>query len=150
MQAALIQFDSEVISLLRRIRAIVRDNTAFGGENHVRGQSGGARLICRQNSEGFPRPGSTEAARNGRGRGLAIERAKRAFGAKYANVSRIRDNSQSNRHNRLLKPVINIKYATSHGGHYSHGFIDSVTANSSRLKVITLTGTRLFWITMRY
>jgi glycine hydroxymethyltransferase len=94
-------------------------------------------IIQNKTSEGFP------AARLHGGSGvmdevesLAIERAKKVFGARYANVQP-HSGTTANQIviTALLEPGDRIlSMATSHGGHFSHGSIDSVTAKFFEIK----------------
>ena len=134
LQAALIQFDPEVHKLIAKEYERLQDTIQLlAAENQCSRAALAALGSILQNKtcEGFP------AARLHGGssvmdevEGLAIERAKRAFGAKYANVQP-HSGTTANQIviTALLRPGDKIlSMATSHGGHYSHGFIDSVTA----------------------
>jgi glycine hydroxymethyltransferase len=134
LQAALIQFDPEIHKLITKeyerlqgtIQLLAAENQCSRAALAALGS-----ILQNKTCEGFP------AARlhGGSGvmdevEGLAIERAKRAFGAKYANVQP-HSGTTANQIviTALLKPGDKIlSMATSHGGHYSHGFIDSITA----------------------
>ncbi len=134
LQAALMQFDAEIHKLITKeyerlegtIQLLAAENQCSRAVLAALGS-----ILQNKTSEGFP------AARlhGGSGvmdevEGLAIERAKRAFGAKYANVQP-HSGTTANQIviTALLKPGDKIlSMATSHGGHYSHGFIDSITA----------------------
>jgi len=88
-------------------------------------------ILQNKTSEGFP------AARLHGGSGvmdeieqLAIARAKEAFAAKYANVQ---PHSGTTANQIAITAILEpgdkiLSMATEHGGHYSHGSIDSVTA----------------------
>jgi len=134
LQAALIQFDPEVHKLIAKEYERLQDTIQLlAAENQCSRAALAALGSILQNKtcEGFP------AARLHGGssvmdevEGLAIERAKRAFGAKYANVQP-HSGTTANQIviTALLRPGDKIlSMATSHGGHYSHGFIDSITA----------------------
>lgn len=134
LQAALIQFDPEVHKLITKeyerltgtIQLLAAENQCSRAALSALGS-----ILQNKTSEGFP------LARLHGGSGvmdevekLAIERAKKAFGAKYANVQP-HSGTTANQIviTAILKPGDKIlSMATSHGGHYSHGFIDSVTA----------------------
>jgi glycine hydroxymethyltransferase len=134
LQAALIKFDPEVHKLITKeyerlqgtIQLLAAENQCSRAALAALGS-----ILQNKTCEGFP-----EARLHG-GSGvmdevekLAIERAKRAFGARYANVQP-HSGTTANQIviTALLKPGDKIlSMATSHGGHYSHGFIDSVTA----------------------
>jgi glycine hydroxymethyltransferase len=134
LQAALIQFDPEVQNLIikeyERLQATIQ---LLAAENQCSRATLAAlgSILQNKTSEGFP------LARLHGGSGvmdevekLAIERAKKAFGASYANVQP-HSGTTANQIviTAILKPGDKIlSMATSHGGHYSHGFIDSVTA----------------------
>ena len=134
LQAALIQFDPEVHKLIAKEYERLQDTIQLlAAENQCSRAALAALGSILQNKtcEGFP------AARLHGGssvmdevEGLAIERAKQAFGARYANVQP-HSGTTANQIviTALLRPGDKIlSMATSHGGHYSHGFIDSVTA----------------------
>jgi glycine hydroxymethyltransferase len=134
LQAALIQFDPEIHKLIAKEYERLQDTIQLlAAENQCSRAALAALGSILQNKtcEGFP------AARLHGGssvmdevEGLAIERAKRAFDAKYANVQP-HSGTTANQIviTALLRPGDKIlSMATSHGGHYSHGFIDSVTA----------------------
>ncbi|MGD0571540.1 MAG: serine hydroxymethyltransferase [Sedimentisphaerales bacterium] len=134
LQAALIRFDPEVHKLITKeyerlqgtIQLLAAENQCSRAALAALGS-----ILQNKTSEGFP-----EARLHG-GSGvmdevekLAIERAKEAFGARYANVQP-HSGTTANQIviTALLKPGDKIlSMATSHGGHYSHGSIDSVTA----------------------
>lgn len=134
LQAALIQFDPEIHKLITKeyerlqgtIQLLAAENQCSRAALAALGS-----ILQNKTCEGFP------AARlhGGSGvmdevEGLAIERAKRAFDAKYANVQP-HSGTTANQIviTALLRPGDKIlSMATSHGGHYSHGFIDSITA----------------------
>ena len=134
LQAALIRFDPEVHKLITKEYERLQDTIQLlAAENQCSRAVLAAlgSILQNKTSEGFP------AARLHGGSGvmdevekLAIERAKKAFGAKYANVQP-HSGTTANQIviTALLKPGDKIlSMATSHGGHYSHGFIDSITA----------------------
>ena len=130
----MIQFDPEVHKLITKeyerlqgtIQLLAAENQCSRAALAALGS-----ILQNKTCEGFP------AARLHGGSGvmdeverLAIERAKKAFGAKYANVQP-HSGTTANQIviTALLKPGDKIlSMATSHGGHYSHGFIDSITA----------------------
>jgi glycine hydroxymethyltransferase len=134
LQAALIQFDPEIHKLITKeyerlqgtIQLLAAENQCSRAALAALGS-----ILQNKTCEGFP------AARlhGGSGvmdevEGLAIERAKQAFSAKYANVQP-HSGTTANQIviTALLRPGDKIlSMATSHGGHYSHGFIDSITA----------------------
>jgi glycine hydroxymethyltransferase len=94
-------------------------------------------ILQNKTSEGFPAArlhgGSSVMDEVER---LAVERAKRAFAAKYANVQP-HSGTTANQIviTALLEPGDKIlSMATSHGGHFSHGFIDSITAKFFRIE----------------
>jgi len=134
LQAALIRFDPEVHKLITKeyerlqgtIQLLAAENQCSRAALAVLGS-----ILQNKTCEGFP-----EARLHGGScvmdevEKLAIERAKKAFGAKYANVQP-HSGTTANQIviTALLKPSDKIlSMATSHGGHYSHGFIDSITA----------------------
>ena len=134
LQAALIQFDPEIHKLITKEYERLRDTIQLlAAENQCSRAALAALGSILQNKtcEGFP------LARLHGGSGvmdeveaLAIERAKQAFGAKYANVQP-HSGTTANQIviTALLKPGDKIlSMATSHGGHFSHGSIDSITA----------------------
>jgi glycine hydroxymethyltransferase len=98
-------------------------------------------IVQNKTSEGFP-----EARLHG-GSGvmdeieqMAIDRAKKVFGAKYANVQP-HSGTTANQIviTALLEPGDKIQsMATSHGGHFSHGSIDSVTAKFFKIESYTV------------
>ena len=134
LQAALMQFDPEIHKLITKeyerlqgtIQLLAAENQCSRAALAALGS-----ILQNKTSEGFP------AARLHGGSSvmdevekLAIERAKKAFSAKYANVQP-HSGTTANQIviTALLRPGDKIlSMATSHGGHYSHGFIDSVTA----------------------
>jgi glycine hydroxymethyltransferase len=134
LPAALMQFDPEVHKLIAKeydrlqgtIQLLAAENQCSRATLAVLGS-----ILQNKTSEGFP------AARLHGGscvmdevEKLAIERAKTVFSAKYANVQP-HSGTTANQIviTALLRPGDKIlSMATSHGGHYSHGFIDSVTA----------------------
>jgi len=134
LQAALMQFDPEIHKLITKeyerlqgtIQLLAAENQCSRAALAALGS-----ILQNKTCEGFP------AARlhGGSGvmdevEGLAIERAKQAFSAKYANVQP-HSGTTANQIviTALLRPGDKIlSMATSHGGHYSHGFIDSITA----------------------
>ncbi|MGD1042199.1 MAG: aminotransferase class I/II-fold pyridoxal phosphate-dependent enzyme, partial [Sedimentisphaerales bacterium] len=134
LQAALIQFDPEVHKLIAKEYERLQDTIQLlAAENQCSRAALAALGSILQNKtcEGFPAArlhgGSSVMDEVER---LAIERAKRAFCAKYANVQP-HSGTTANQIviTALLRPGDKIlSMATSHGGHYSHGFIDSVTA----------------------
>jgi len=88
-------------------------------------------VVQNKTSEGFP-----EARLHGGSavmddiERLAIERAKRVFGAMYANVQ---PHSGTTANQIVITAMLEqgdriLSMATSHGGHFSHGSVDSVTA----------------------
>ena len=88
-------------------------------------------IVQNKTSEGFP-----EARLHGGSavmddiEQLAIERAKRVFGAQYANVQ---PHSGTTANQIVITAMLEpgdriLSMATSHGGHFSHGSVDSVTA----------------------
>jgi len=98
-------------------------------------------ILQNKTSEGFP------AARLHGGSAvmdsieqLAIDRAKQVFGAKYANVQP-HSGTTANQIviTALLEPGDKIlSMATSHGGHFSHGSIDSITARFFKIESYTV------------
>jgi len=94
-------------------------------------------IVQNKTSEGFP----GTRLHGGSGvmnevESLAIERARQVFGAKYANVQP-HSGTTANQIviTALLKPGDRIlSMATSHGGHFSHGSIDSITAKFFRIE----------------
>jgi glycine hydroxymethyltransferase len=134
LQAALIQFDPEIQRMITSEYERLQDSIQLlAAENRCSRAVLAAlgSIIQNKTSEGFP------AARLHGGSGvmdevesLAIERAKKVFGAKYANVQP-HSGTTANQIviTALLEPGDRIlSMATSHGGHFSHGSIDSVTA----------------------
>jgi glycine hydroxymethyltransferase len=134
LQAALKQFDPEISRLIEKeyerltgtIQLLAAENQCSRAALAALGS-----ILQNKTSEGFP------AARLHGGSGVmdeveksAIERAKKVFNAQYANVQP-HSGTTANQIviTALLKPGDKIlSMATNHGGHYSHGFIDSVTA----------------------
>jgi glycine hydroxymethyltransferase len=134
LQAALKQFDPEISRLITKeyerltgtIQLLAAENQCSRAALAALGS-----ILQNKTSEGFP------AARLHGGSAvmdevekLAIERAKKVLGAKYANVQP-HSGTTANQIviTALLRPGDKIlSMATSHGGHYSHGFIDSITA----------------------
>jgi glycine hydroxymethyltransferase len=98
-------------------------------------------ILQNKTSEGFP------AARLHGGSAVidsieqaAIGRAKEVFGAKYANVQP-HSGTTANQIviTALLEPGDNIlSMATSHGGHFSHGSIDSITTRFFKIESYTV------------
>jgi glycine hydroxymethyltransferase len=98
-------------------------------------------ILQNKTSEGFP------AARLHGGSAVmdsieqtAIDRAKQVFGAKYANVQP-HSGTTANQIviTALLEPGDKIlSMATSHGGHFSHGSIDSITARFFKIESYTV------------
>jgi glycine hydroxymethyltransferase len=98
-------------------------------------------ILQNKTSEGFP------TARLHGGSGVidsieqtAIDRAKQLFGAKYANVQP-HSGTTANQIviTALLEPGDKIlSMATSHGGHFSHGSIDSITARFFKIESYTV------------
>lgn len=98
-------------------------------------------VLQNKTSEGFP------AARLHGGSAVidsieqvAIDRAKQVFGAKYANVQP-HSGTTANQIviTALLEPGDKVlSMATSHGGHFSHGSIDSITARFFKIESYTV------------
>jgi glycine hydroxymethyltransferase len=134
LQEALIRFDPDIHKLINKEYERLRDSIQLlAAENECSRAVLAALGSILQNKtcEGFP------AARLHGGsavidevEALAIERAKQAFGAKYANVQP-HSGTTANQIviTALLEPGDKIlSMAASHGGHFSHGSIDSITA----------------------
>jgi glycine hydroxymethyltransferase len=133
LQAAIIQFDPEIHKLITKEYQRLQDTIQLlAAENHCSRAVLAAlgSILQNKTSEGFP------AARLHGGSGvmdevelLAVERAKRAFGARYANVQ---PHSGTTANQIVLTALLDkgdriLSMGVSHGGHYSHGFIDSLT-----------------------
>jgi glycine hydroxymethyltransferase len=133
LQAAIIQFDPEIHKLITKEYQRLQDTIQLlAAENQCSRAVLAAlgSILQNKTSEGFP------AARLHGGSGvmdevelLAVERAKRAFGAKYANVQ---PHSGTTANQIVLTALLDkgdriLSMGVSHGGHYSHGFIDSLT-----------------------
>jgi len=132
--AELVQSDSEIYKLIageyerlqNTIQLLAAENRCTRAVLAVLGS-----ILQNKTSEGFPK------ARLHGGSGvmdeieqLAIVRAKEAFAAQYANVQP-HSGTTANQIaiTAMLEPGDKIlSMATEHGGHYSHGSIDSVTA----------------------
>jgi glycine hydroxymethyltransferase len=134
LQAALIKFDPEVHKLItkeyERLQGTIQLLAAESQCSRAALAALGS-ILQNKTCEGFPKArlhgGSCVMDEVEK---LAIERAKKAFGARYANVQP-HSGTTANQIviTALLKPGDKIlSMATSHGGHYSHGFIDSITA----------------------
>ena len=134
LQAALIQFDPKIQRMITSEYERLQDSIQLlAAENRCSRAVLAAlgSIIQNKTSEGFP------AARLHGGSGvmdevesLAIERAKKVFGAKYANVQ---PHSGTTANQIVITAMLEpgdriLSMATSHGGHFSHGSIDSVTA----------------------
>jgi glycine hydroxymethyltransferase len=134
LQAELIKSDPEVHNLIAREFQRLQDTIQLlAAENQCTRAVLAAlgSIVQNKTSEGFP-----EARLHGGSavmddiEQLAIERAKRVFGAQYANVQP-HSGTTANQIviTALLEPGDRIlSMATSHGGHFSHGSVDSVTA----------------------
>jgi len=133
LQAALMQFDPEIHKLITKEYQRIQDSIQLlAAENQCSRAVLAAlgSILQNKTSEGFP------AARLHGGSGvmdeveqLAVERAKRAFGAKYANVQ---PHSGTTANQIVLTALLDkgdriLSMGVSQGGHYSHGFIDSLT-----------------------
>jgi glycine hydroxymethyltransferase len=133
LPAALIQFDPEIHKLITKEYQRIQDSIQLlAAENQCSRAVLAAlgSILQNKTSEGFP------AARLHGGSGvmdeveqLAVERAKRAFGAKYANVQ---PHSGTTANQIVLTALLDkgdriLSMGVSQGGHYSHGFIDSLT-----------------------
>ena len=134
LQAELKSSDPEIYGLIGReyqrlsesIQLVAAENRCSRG---VLGALGS--ILQNKTSEGFP------AARLHGGsfvmdsvEGLAIERAKRVFKARYANVQ---PHSGTTANQIVITALLQkneriLSMATSHGGHFSHGSADSITA----------------------
>jgi glycine hydroxymethyltransferase len=133
LRAALIQFDPEIHKLITKEYQRIQDSIQLlAAENQCSRAVLAAlgSILQNKTSEGF------HAARLHGGSGvmdeveqLAVERAKLAFGAKYANVQ---PHSGTTANQIVLTALLDkgdriLSMGVSHGGHYSHGFIDSLT-----------------------
>jgi len=134
LQDALIQFDPEIHKLINKEYQRLNDSIQLLAAENECSRAVLATLgsiLQNKTCEGF------HAARlhGGSGvidevEGVAVERAKRAFGAKYANVQ---PHSGTTANQIVITALLNpgdriLSMATSHGGHFSHGFVDSITA----------------------
>jgi glycine hydroxymethyltransferase len=134
IQEALVQFDPEIHKLINREYQRLRDSIQLlAAENECSRAVLAALGSILQNKtcEGF------HASRLHGGsdviddvENVAIERAKKAFGAGYANVQ---PHSGTTANQIVITALLNpgekiLSMATSHGGHFSHGFVDSITA----------------------
>jgi glycine hydroxymethyltransferase len=140
LQAELMQSDPEIQKLITSEYQRLQDTLQLlAAENQCSRAVLAAlgSILQNKTSEGFP------AARLHGGSSvmdkveqLAIQRAKQAFGAKYANVQP-HSGTTANQIviTALLEPGDRIlSMATGHGGHYSHGSIDSITAKFFRIE----------------
>lgn len=140
LQAELIKSDPEIHKLIagefRRLQDTIQ---LLAAENQCSRAVLAAlgSIVQNKTSEGFP-----EARLHGGSavmddiEQLAIERAKQVFGAKYANVQP-HSGTTANQIviTALLEPGDRIlSMATSHGGHFSHGSVDSVTAKFFKIE----------------
>jgi glycine hydroxymethyltransferase len=140
LQAELMRSDPEIQNLIVSEYGRLQDTIQLlAAENQCSRAVLGAlgSIIQNKTSEGFP----GTRLHGGSGvmnevESLAIERAKQAFGARYANVQP-HSGTTANQIviTALLEPGDRIlSMATSHGGHFSHGSIGSVTAKFFRIE----------------
>jgi glycine hydroxymethyltransferase len=140
LQAELIRSDSEIQKLIASEYERLQDTIQLlAAENRCSRAVLAAlgSIIQNKTSEGFP----GTRLHGGSGvmnelEGLAIGRAKEVFGARYANVQP-HSGTTANQIviTALLEPGDRIlSMATSHGGHFSHGSIESITAKFFRIE----------------
>jgi len=134
LQGELRRFDVEIYKLIEKEFGRLQDSIQLlAAENQCSRAALAAigSILQNKTSEGFP------AARLHGGSGVideveivAIKRAKKVFGAKYANVQ---PHSGTTANQIVITALLEhgdkiLSMATSHGGHFSHGSIDSITA----------------------
>lgn len=134
LQAELIKYDPEIHKLIaREFERLQNSIQLLAAENQCSRAILAAlgSVVQNKTSEGYPEArlhgGSTVVDDIEK---TAIERAKELFGAKYVNVQP-HSGTTANQivTTALLEPGDKIlSMATDHGGHFSHGSVDSVTA----------------------